>query len=746
MPTTNPVPSQDPSDLLFNAGKLDEAVNSSANTYTDRLGVTRMTVAGAVNAMASDVAAVEARKNTAINTEIPAAVALVDTAVAQTAAGSATAAKVAAEAARDAAMVGAEFYASEQDGRAASADGEYFKVASDKYIDLYIRVNANESTLVSRLATDLQIKENQAKTLKAVSVRKRPRGNRSGDEKIIFGAASKSLLFGTQRKVPRGSKKLSGGAVLALGGSLLPSAALKKRPRGQEKIDEDVVMSGQSIIFRTSPTQSVASEGYGFNESYMALVGSNLHDGLVSLNESGQIVLYRNNSSETITADVLPWSSVSVGPMNIVTGINEKSGAKKAYSVTKSGIQIKHSGVIMHKLVTGQSLALGSRGFVLDDNGEYLIEGTRRGNLYSDYVQPGLSDRLFTLPGGPRPTSWVGATAFDAAREYANSVAGETPASSYMLALSRLYDQHTSAKPKFLYSISAAGGTDYAGLKKGTLVYTRALEHITAAKSICSSSSLDYSVPSISIVHGESQLNTTQAQYVAMLNEWVSDYRTDIVSVTGQAVAPIAFISQCNTGPVGSNSVPAIPLAQLQAHEENPNIVLIGPKYQYKYFDGYHLIADGYVKLGELEALAEMLTLTGDKWQPLKVLSHSLNGDEITIRLNNSVWGGATTSGPIGKISIDTETVSNPGWYGFRLSSGEIASVSLGKDGASITIKSISAISTGTKLSYALQPELQYPQNNDGRRGCIRDTDTRIISRFDNKPIYNWLCSFEITL
>ena len=46
MPTTNPVPSTDPTDLLFNAGKLDEVVNGTANSFTDRLGIARRTVAG----------------------------------------------------------------------------------------------------------------------------------------------------------------------------------------------------------------------------------------------------------------------------------------------------------------------------------------------------------------------------------------------------------------------------------------------------------------------------------------------------------------------------------------------------------------------------------------------------------------------------------------------------------------------------------------------------------------------------
>ncbi len=48
MTTSNPVPSYDPSDLLFNAQKLDEAISSSDPTYTDRLGVQRKTLAGAV--------------------------------------------------------------------------------------------------------------------------------------------------------------------------------------------------------------------------------------------------------------------------------------------------------------------------------------------------------------------------------------------------------------------------------------------------------------------------------------------------------------------------------------------------------------------------------------------------------------------------------------------------------------------------------------------------------------------------
>ena len=46
IPTNNPIPSEDPRDLKFNAGKIDEVVNSDAHYYTDRFGVKRFTIAG----------------------------------------------------------------------------------------------------------------------------------------------------------------------------------------------------------------------------------------------------------------------------------------------------------------------------------------------------------------------------------------------------------------------------------------------------------------------------------------------------------------------------------------------------------------------------------------------------------------------------------------------------------------------------------------------------------------------------
>ena len=46
IPTNKPIPSEDPRDLKFNAGKIDEVVSGDNHYYTDRFGVRRFTIAG----------------------------------------------------------------------------------------------------------------------------------------------------------------------------------------------------------------------------------------------------------------------------------------------------------------------------------------------------------------------------------------------------------------------------------------------------------------------------------------------------------------------------------------------------------------------------------------------------------------------------------------------------------------------------------------------------------------------------
>lgn len=151
MPTNNPIPSYDPSDLLFNAAKLDEVVNSTASSYTDRMGVDRRTLKSLEDEFpnaAENAAAAAASASDAAN-EAASAASAVDAANAE--ATAAQAARTGAEAARDAALIQAGVYVDEPTGRAAVADGTAFKVQGSGGVAAYEyrRVNASSSTPIA---------------------------------------------------------------------------------------------------------------------------------------------------------------------------------------------------------------------------------------------------------------------------------------------------------------------------------------------------------------------------------------------------------------------------------------------------------------------------------------------------------------------------------------------------------------------------------------------------------------------
>ena len=70
-PTNNPIPSEDPRDLKFNAGKIDEEVNGSADYYTDRFGVQRMTNSGRNNAFNAQIAELQDEYDDLVENLIP---------------------------------------------------------------------------------------------------------------------------------------------------------------------------------------------------------------------------------------------------------------------------------------------------------------------------------------------------------------------------------------------------------------------------------------------------------------------------------------------------------------------------------------------------------------------------------------------------------------------------------------------------------------------------------------------------
>jgi hypothetical protein len=734
--TNNPLGSSDPRDLFDNASIFDKYMTDSEEIVYDRFHQPRWTPQALHNliinaklqidpTVAAAKAAVNAARDEGVQ-DIGESVAAVDAAE--------TAAIAQMEA--TAADLGDDFNTLHKDTLAElqavtpKYDGIVGIVGndSDTTKNGWYQWNASAHVWV-RLPNQPAMSAAVEALRRQVSLRNRPRGPDSGNAPLIIGAAGAKILFAVHQKVPRGPSKTKG-TVPALGNTLLPTLRSLLRPRSQAYPEPVVLVSGDSVMLKTGGSDNPATPVITYDAKMIEQQGQKPAPKRYAAISGGQVWSYGPDGARQITHDG-EWFAAQCTEFDIIRALKVTSGGLVPYTITQDGRALRDGKVLIHKLSTGQSLALGSRGIIPDPNGEYVINGIR-GNLFSPWTPPGYADKLWTLAGGPRPSAWEGTTAFEPVREYVAGVLGETPATSFMLATRKWHERTTSVSPQMLYSISALGGTAYAGLKKGTATYANAISQVTTAKAIAESMGLDYVVPSISIVHGESQSNTTQAQYVAMMAEWVNDYRGDIVAITGQAVAPVAFISQMLTGDPGT--IPQIPLAQLQAHNENPNVVMVGPKYAYRFWDTYHMQGPGYMNMGDLEARAERLTQVSGKWQPLKVMSAAVSGTKITLRLNNLPDGNAGTPGPIGKLSIDTAIVSDPGSFGFQLSAGTISTVAMGGDGVSIVITATAAIAAGTVLTYALQPALNSPQTGNGRRGCIRDTALQLALRLLDYP------------
>ncbi len=659
-----------------------------------------------------------------------------------TSATQADAARLAAELARDAAVVVGPKYADEATGRAAVANGVTFLVqgAGDVAAFEYVRVSAGVSTLIATYPAKAYVDSTRtiadsAKKSVTATLIPRPQSVMREPDSVGWVVGTHVIYVTTPSDAP------------------VDGVLVRLRPRGPGGFGHTVAVIGTAVIFDSAEDSEAVTGG---DADALAAIEARLPSLAASASPrvarggprlveaiGGQIFAAGASGYGQISNPAFTWRSPVVGAFGDVRCIRNDN---KRASILPNGLTLLEGSVLLHKVVTGQSLSIGSRGFypaTAATPGAFQVDG-RWVVLYTVDIPPAYDARALSLVGGPRPAGWVGSVNFIPTREYYDGdKLGETIASSWELSFINWLDRFTGLEARALVSVSGAGGQPYATLKKGTAKYDAALTQVQAAFNICTAQGLQHVVPSVSIIHGESQTATTQAQYVGYLAEWIADYRTDIVAITGQTVAPVAFISQMTTGEAGT--IPAIPLAQLEAHVTNPNVCLIGPKYQLPYWDVYHLWAEGYVKLGEFEQRAERFHFAGFKWEPLRPVSHSVAGNTVRLVFGNDPLGHDLTPGPVGRLAFDTSLVTDPGYYGFTATGAAVEGVRLGLDGVSVEVD-LSSTAPGVVLSYALQPTLGSPDTGNGRRGNLRDTDVRDVSRFDGSYLYNYAVAFAINL
>lgn len=394
-------------------------------------------------------------------------------------------------------------------------------------------------------------------------------------------------------------------------------------------------------------------------------------------------------------------------------------------------------------LDTGQSLSQG-----VITSGASVITASA---VYPNYALMMNQGVRCGVPGHPPATALDGSTltSFVGLHEQTQvsggATFGETPCSSAgnatQVASQNLFECYTP----IAFMSAGLSGTDYTGLKKGTVPYANGLTEVTRAKVIANARGQSFFIPQVINVHGEADVaeGTSRAQYLADLTQWQSDLNADVSTITGQSDVVQFILSQVSswTSPAaGGFATTPIPLAQLDASEDVGAIHCACPKYFLTYGpDGVHLPAAGYVILGEYYEKVLTATSNGAKWIPLKPLSVSRAGAVITIQMNV----------PSGPLVLDTSLVADPGHFGFTYSdatSGAVVSSVTIVDAVNgvvqITLNADPGAAASKLINYAMNGvagNLAGPLT--GARGCLRDSDPSVSSQ--GGPLYNWCVHFS---
>ncbi len=320
-----------------------------------------------------------------------------------------------------------------------------------------------------------------------------------------------------------------------------------------------------------------------------------------------------------------------------------------------------------------------------------------------------------------------------------------------------LTDLSESLNFKSIVTLHGVAGTAYTGLKQGTAPYNSGLAQIEDARDLSVNSGTPVVVRAVTTIHGESDhiANTTKNQYKANLVEWQEDYDTDAKARTGQNTDVVLFTDQMSAWTTYSSATSVIPIAQLEAAQENPDtIVLVGPKYFLDYVGGLgnaHLENYAYRRLGEYYGkVMKKVLIDGEEWIPLQPNTAVRSGNEIVV----------TYDVPEPPLVIDTTLVDEKTNYGFEYSdstsSATISSVAVtGDDEVTITL---SAVPTGSdqRIRYAYTGTSGSDagaRNSGSARGNIRDSDPTPALYTSDVPtstigttLYNWSVIFDQAL
>lgn len=575
----------------LNTAKLDvdhiaEIATSTALTATDRLGNEKRTLAGALSefpdapekaaeaatsaaAAATSAASASASASTALAAVaegIEVGVSAVTT-LATTAATTATSAKIQAEAARDAAVVNSTMYPDIATGRAAVADGAYFKVigTGDVACTEYRRTNSTTSVLVATYPSTAVVS-----TLAELT-----RTDTSPGEEVFKvvdeeGFAGLALLEDFTIKTPVSDLGVDGvdTPVFSLRGSVA---------EGFRVVDLDGFVGLDTSIEDAAPvaTSSLAERN-----------ATNLLPTILATKPSGSNV---QGPTAKLNVWIVYGQSFSIGSQsaaalstvgkfgNKMLGASPRGGDPQAVGTTFAPI----GGNVLQDLIgvqqnnTDGSIVVGSGAYY----GESVLPGWLNGlkRLHNDrFCKANDTDHIF-----------AGAECGVGGRTIAQLSKGATP---------NLYNRYLTALSGFKAAADAAG--------------------------------YDMVVCGILWMQGENDGGAAQATYLASLRQLHTDMVADAKAATGQPRPPAFYLYQ--TGGSYASDVMGVCGAQIEFVKTTPGAFFTGPVFPYA-DPGAHLYANSYRWYGAQAAKVAHQVALGHNPVPFSMRAATYSGAVVLV-------------------------------------------------------------------------------------------------------------------
>ncbi|HGS4526693.1 TPA: sialate O-acetylesterase [Vibrio cholerae] len=301
---------------------------------------------------------------------------------------------------------------------------------------------------------------------------------------------------------------------------------------------------------------------------------------------------------------------------------------------------------------------------------------------------------------------------------------GETPTSSALNEASRrLGTLYSDNGFRFIGSAPGRGGYRINRLNKGTERYQSLIDQVAAAYAISQSEGRTHNVQAVFWTQGEADYvaQTGREGYKNLLVGLRDDISLDSAAITGQSFRVPLITYQVTSHKYYGFDYPSIALAQWDAANQDPDIILATPIYHMDYADMVHLENHDSEWLGRYYGKAYAEAVYHKRpWKPLQPEAVTLQGKIIEVLFHV----------PTPPLVFDTDWVTAAVNMGFDIYDAEHQLLDIidqvvvsGPSRVRITLTQSPPV--GATLTYAHGRESDGPKSGrqTGARGNLRDSE-----------------------